>query len=326
MKLFWRVLLALLVVLLVWFGYFWVSNWRAFKRFETLVHTMQKKHVPFVLKTSVQAKKLKMRDHSIHYFVSGHGKETLLMLHPAYGDHQSFERQLDFFSKHYKIITVDLLGHGRSQVRKTGADISWTSRHLKRILALEKVNKAHVIGVSLGSLLAQHFALRFPEKVQSLTVVGGYRISGNNEEILQRQQREIARWLLMMATMPLKVMKSQLAQMTCYHKRAQIRFYELQKPWDRDLFSLMKGFGEIIKKRPSATMKHPTLLVVGEHDLAITKKANRQWKKQFPKTRLLFLKNSGHCANMDTPKLFNQSLLRFLQDTTAPKGKKTKAE
>jgi len=296
--------------------YFWISYWQSFRRFEAVVKRLeqtQKAALEAKPSTQVSHRELQEKEHTIHYFVSGEGKETLVFLHPAFGDHRCFTSQIDAFSKEYKVITLDMLGHGLSQAKETEAHIGMTAQHVIRILDKEGVQKAHLIGVSMGSLMAQYVALRYPKRVQSLTVTGGYNISFENKEVQSRQRREIFQWMLMGLLMPLKVMKSYTAQMTCYHDLQKARFYLYQQPWTRSLFRYMRGLGEVLQPRKEPFTTHPTMLVVGEHDDPLSLKANRDWHKRDPKTTLHIIKNAGHCANMDSPSDFNSTLRTFLQ-------------
>ena len=121
---------------------------------------------------------------TIHYFISGNNDgETIVFLHPAFGDHRCFDRQIDYFSSNYQIITLDMLGHGLTGVGKSKDNITATPLHISEILKVENKDKAHIVGVSLGSLLAQDFALKYPEKVLSLTALGGYDINKVQKEI-----------------------------------------------------------------------------------------------------------------------------------------------
>ncbi|MCK4888983.1 MAG: alpha/beta hydrolase, partial [Candidatus Aminicenantes bacterium] len=61
------------------------------------------------IKSTIEHKTLKINDYEIHYFVSGkENSDLIVFLHPAYSDHRAFDQQIDFFSKNYRVITIDL--------------------------------------------------------------------------------------------------------------------------------------------------------------------------------------------------------------------------
>ena len=59
--------------------------------------------------------------------------------------------------------------------------------HINKILDQEGISQIHIVGVSLGALLAQHYAYIHPEKTLSLTSCGGYNIHRDNKKIVQAQ-------------------------------------------------------------------------------------------------------------------------------------------
>jgi len=70
-------------------------------------------------KTTIEHKTLNVNDLEINYYISGkEHKNTILFLHPAFSDHSAFNQQIDFFTKNYKVITIDLIGHGLSKATK----------------------------------------------------------------------------------------------------------------------------------------------------------------------------------------------------------------
>ncbi|MCX7791855.1 MAG: alpha/beta fold hydrolase [Chloroflexaceae bacterium] len=123
---------------------------------------------------------------------------ALVFLHPAFGDHTCFHHQVEPFASDYHVIALDLLGHGRSQVRSGNVTVERTADLLAEILPAEGHTWAHLVGVSLGSLIAQHFAHRFPDMARTITVVGGYSIFGDNSAIVKAQRSEMFKWLFLM--------------------------------------------------------------------------------------------------------------------------------
>ncbi|PKH49894.1 hypothetical protein CXF68_03890 [Tenacibaculum sp. Bg11-29] len=142
-----------------------------------------------LIESSIEHKTLPMGGYKIHYYVSGkQDADLIIFLHPAFSDHRAFDQQIDFFSKKHKVITIGLLEHGLSKSKKSKDKIDVSSNHIKKILEIETVNKAHFVGVSMGSLIAQYFALNHAEKIKSLTVLGGYDIIKENKEVVKAQR------------------------------------------------------------------------------------------------------------------------------------------
>lgn len=107
-------------------------------------------NLPFPIQTAVSHESLQKEGYSIYYFASGpKDKELVLFLHPAFADHRCFDKQIDFFSEKYRVVTIDLLGHGLSQVEKSADKIDASVTHIEEIIKKEGYAKAHIAGVSM---------------------------------------------------------------------------------------------------------------------------------------------------------------------------------
>lgn len=144
------------------------------------------------MKTIMTHKTIPLQGAEVHYFSNGkQNAESILFLHPAFSDHTCFDNQVDFFAEHFNVITVDLLGHGLSAVGKLKDKIDQSAKHINQILIRENIEKVHIVGVSMGSLLAQDFAMKFPSKTLSVTALGGYDINSIYPEINKAQRKEM---------------------------------------------------------------------------------------------------------------------------------------
>jgi pimeloyl-ACP methyl ester carboxylesterase len=261
----------------------------------------------------VEQKTLEKEGYSIYYFVSGNEeRETIVFLHPAFGDHRCFDGQVDCFSQKFRVITIDMLGHGLSRTGKSKDKISSTPVHVAEILARERIEKAHVAGVSLGSLLAQDFALKYPEKMLSLTVLGGYNINREQKEVAKAQRGEIFKWLFKMI-FSMDAFRKYAASTTAIDPAAQARFYESSRSFTRKSLTVMSGLEKLVANRPEIRRDYPLLILSGEKDLELTLTLTRQWHEEDTESQMHIIEDAGHCANMDNPEKFNGILMKFLE-------------
>ena len=171
------------------------------------------------IESSIEHKTLKMNGYEIHFNVSGKKNNDLIVfLHPAFSDHRTFDQQIDYFSKDYRVITIDLIGHGLSKANTSKDKIDASSGHICKILELEGHDSANLVGVSMGSLIAQYFTLQYPDKVKSLTALGGYDINKENKEV-QKAQRASNLGLIFRAAFSVKSFRMKTAEITCVSKR-----------------------------------------------------------------------------------------------------------
>ena len=261
----------------------------------------------------IEQKTIKRNGHSIHYFMSGNKTgETIIFLHSAFGDHRCFDRQIDCFSQNFRVITVDMLGHGLTGSEKSSGNISETYFHIADILAQEEIENVHIVGVSLGALLAQDFALKYPDKILSLTALGGYNINKEQKEVAKAQQKEMFKWLFKMI-FSMDAFRRYTASVTLIDKIEQAHFYESVKLFTRKSFTVMTGLDKLIANR-SVKHNYPLLILSGEKDTELAVKSAKQWHIDDPESQMQIIENAGHCANMDNSAAFNEILMAFLNN------------
>lgn len=251
-------------------------------------------------------------EYSVHYYVTGvKNKESIVFLHPAFSDHRAFEKQIDFFSWEYKVITIDLLGHGLSGAAHSRDKIDACAGHIKMVMEKEKISDVHIVGVSMGSLVAQHFALQYPMNVKSLIAMGGYSIHRKNKKIAKAQMLSNLN-LVFFAIFSMNCFRKKTSRLTTYTKEGQDLFYNSASLYTRKSFNVMRGFQHIIKDRANYNPKCKILILTGEHDIPLAHTLGEVWHKDSPGSKYEVISNAGHCANMDQPKKFNTLVWNFI--------------
>lgn len=288
--------------------YFQIRNFSYQKEFEQMAMSGM---LDFKIETSVEHQVLKREGYNIHYYTSGDkSKEAIVLLHPAFADHRCFNKQLDSFSKEYHVITIDLLGHGQSKVEKAKDKMDASVDHLNEILAREGHAKAHFVGVSMGTLIAQQFAFLHPEKINSLTVVSGYNIHKEDKEVKNAQRQEMLKWLYK-AVLSMDSFRRYVASVSVKDPVEQAHLYEMAQSYTRKSFTVMSGLSNIIQVRENQKRGYPLLLISGEHDIELSKKLMRQWHQEEPESYFYNFADAGHCVNMDEGPKFNELVLKF---------------
>lgn len=266
------------------------------------------------MSNQLSAKTINVHDFDLHYYTAGSTHNpALILIHPAFGDHQCFAQQIDSFAKLHYVILIDLPGHGRSQPSKALIGIERTPEYLAAILQNENHAQAHVLGVSLGSLIAQEFAYRYPHLIASVTVVGGYSIFGDQRAVMQAQRKEMLKWIFMVL-FSIERFRRYVARISVFYSAGQELFYQRMQFFSRSSFRLMSKLNQIMHPNEAAPQQK-LLVLVGEHDQPIALQAAREWQQQQPTIGYHVLPNAGHCANMDNPTLFNQLVLDFVQQS-----------
>lgn len=125
------------------------------------------------------------------YFHSiGEGK-PLFLIHGVGLDHTMWNNQVQYFSDKFRVYVYDLIGHGKSEkIKHTSHSIDHFSLQLYELMEEEEIDRAHIIGFSLGGLIAQHFAINYGSKVESLIIAHSVakRTINERKSILERVQ------------------------------------------------------------------------------------------------------------------------------------------
>jgi 3-oxoadipate enol-lactonase len=244
------------------------------------------------------------------FIMKNEGKETILMLHPAFADHTIFKTQIAYFKNDYQLILVDLPGHGNCNNIESKVTIKDTPEILNQILFDNNIEACHLVGVSLGSLVAQAFADRYPDRVKSVIIVGGYSIHKANKRVLKGQRKEGLKWILYIL-FSMKKFKDYVISVSCRTDLGRDMFAQGIQHFRRRSFSLMAGMNTFFINKDTP-MPYALLIVVGEHDRKLVQEAAVELHELEKKSQLVLLPGAGHCANVDAPNEFNRVVGNFL--------------
>ncbi len=124
----------------------------------------------------------------IHYEVHGDGEPVLLIMGLGSNAH-GWYRTIPWLSRYYEVIALDNRGTGRSEVPEGPYTIEQMADDCAAVLDAAGRDRVHVVGASLGGMIAQRLVLRRPERVRSLVLVctrpGGERAIQPSDEVLQ---------------------------------------------------------------------------------------------------------------------------------------------
>src|SRR5258705_685846 len=111
---------------------------------------------------------------ALHYEESGAGK-PLVFVHEFGGDVRSWEPQLRYFSRLYRCIAYNARGYPPSDVPEDWNRYSQERARddIRSVLDALRIERAHVVGLSMGAFATLHFGLAYPQRAHSITVAGG---------------------------------------------------------------------------------------------------------------------------------------------------------
>lgn len=257
---------------------------------------------------------LQLESSPITYYIDDTANgDWVVFIHAAFVNHKMFETQFQFFSGKYKLLAVDIIGHGNSIRVQKGDCAEKMSSWINDIFEKHKIRAAHFVGVSLGAVFIQDFANKYENKVLSLACFGGYDI---NDFDIKKQKANSKSQIKMMlqAIFSIKRFANSNKKISAYTKEAQEEFYQMNIQFKKSSFMYLSGLKNLVNKYPRKQRPYALLVGCGEHDIPMELEIVNEWENKENCAKVI-IPNAGHCANMDAPHAFNKSLEKFWAGT-----------
>lgn len=248
----------------------------------------------------------------IHYEMVGEG-DALVLIHSGYTDLRLWDNQFELFGKHFKVVRFDLRGFGRSS--KPSKPFSYVE-DLKELLNYLGIDRAHIVGVSMGGSIAIDFTLQYPDLVDYL-VLSGPSLNGYSYE---NDEASIKRALAGMSIIKRDEKFSQSIEFMIddpMWKQRDLKSQKLLRNMfeDTSLEWFLDDLVQIAKPHASerlSEIRKRTLLLVGTEDsLPVIEIANAL-ESGITSVKKVTLSGTGHLPNLDKPEEFNKIVLEFL--------------
>src|SRR5436853_2687294 len=258
----------------------------------------------------------------LYYEETGQGT-PLVFVHEFGGDLRSWEPQVRYFARLYRCIRYNARGYPPSDVPEDWNRYSQERARddIRSVLDGLQIERAHVVGLSMGAFATLHFGMHYPDRALSITVAGGaYGSHPAHHRQFQQDSRANAE----------RLQRDGMAKFVATYGIGPQRV-QLQNKDPRGFAEYLAQFNEhsalgaantllgVQCRRPSfydlverlQKMTVPTLLMLGDEEEPALE-ANLLLKRCIPTAGLAILPKSGHAINLEEPALFNQLLENFL--------------
>jgi pimeloyl-ACP methyl ester carboxylesterase len=265
----------------------------------------------------------------VKLYVEEAGEGTpILFIHEFGGNHASWEPQLRYFSRHHCCITYAARGYPPSDVPESVDSYSQAIAADDAIAVLDalRIDKAHIVGLSMGGFCTVHFGLRTPQRALSLTVAGaGYGCEKEYEKYFRGVSLEVADNFEKQGAKEFSTIYALGASRVQFQNKDPRGWQEfadrLATHSDRGAANTMRG---VQARRPSfydledglKQMHVPTLVVVGDEDDHCLQ-PGIFLKKTIPACGLSVFPKTGHTLNLEEPAAFNALLAEFFAQVEA---------
>jgi pimeloyl-ACP methyl ester carboxylesterase len=274
----------------------------------------------------------------LFYEEAGSGN-PLIFIHEFAGDHRSWEPQMRFFARYFRCIAYAARGFPPSDIPDDPERYSQNHARDDVVAVLDhlKIERAHVVGLSMGGFAALHVGLGYPQRARSLVIAGcGYGAEPDKKEKFRAECEAAAasfeaNWTesaKKYALGPTRVQfqnkdprgwaefAQQLGEHSAKGQALTMRGVQMRRP---SLYELTDGMKKIAV---------PTLIVTGDEDDPCLEPALLM-KRNIATSGLVVLPRSGHTINIEDPEAFNRALFEFFmlvdQGRCAPRDPRSSA-
>jgi len=248
----------------------------------------------------------------IYWDEQGQGDPVLLIMGLGWAS-ALWHRSRPVLSAHYRTIVLDNRGVGRSDVPPGPYPIALMAADAAAVLDAAGVERAHVFGVSMGGMIAQEFALNYPERVRSLIL--GCTAAGGPTAV--RAEPAVIELLTRQGMAP-DELASAINPFIYDQGTSRERVEEdmvLRKRWWPDAAGHLAQLQGIIMWEAFSRLeqiKAPTLVIHGESDQLVPPANAQLIAGRIPKAKLIMIPHASHILATDQPDATHRAVLEFL--------------
>jgi pimeloyl-ACP methyl ester carboxylesterase len=263
------------------------------------------------------------------YYEEHGGGEPLLCIMGLAADSTAWVLQVPDFARRYRTIVYDNRGVGRSSKPRGPYTIEQMADDAAGLLDALGVERAHVLGVSMGGMIAQELAIRHPARVRGLVLACTY--AEPDEAVRAQREVGLAAFGGSVGADGTPRLDAAAIDPFAFFQHLLPRVFNMEFI-SRELPRLMELFGgalqygfdmDAVLAQVEATMGHrtterlhtieaPTLVITGDADQLISCTNSELIAERIPGARLRKVPGGSHGFNFETPELFNREILDFL--------------
>lgn len=259
---------------------------------------------------------------NLHFEVHGKG-EPLIMIMGFAGGCAGWVFQRRFFKKHFRVITFDNRGVGKTDKPSGPYSIRMMAEDVVSLMDYLNIERANILGVSMGGYIAQELAINHPERIMKLVLACTYaredKLGGHTSDYFRGLGLEEGCPSDELKKVPIsKVLCSELP-LAFNNRLFRIFLAPLMRIYAKRMATpgVASQFQAIVEHDTLDRLQNiqaPTLIIAGTRDRIIKPGSADVLAKKIPNSRLVKIDNGSHSLFIEKSKRFNKEVLDFLRD------------
>jgi len=245
------------------------------------------------------------------YILNQKEKSTpIVFIHGVGLTYEIWQPQLDFFIN-YSTLAYDILGHGKSSLKKQNISFDDFSDQLIKLIDELNFQKIHLVGFSIGSLIARNFATKFNDRLQSLVLLGSiYKRTEQQQKIVNERFNQ-AKKELKLSKLALKrwfTDKYLENNPDTYDKISSILS-------SNNMANFIKVYELFVNHKNDEDFEKitvNTLITTGENDIGSTIEMSQELNKIIKNSQLKIIKNGKHLCGIECADDVNLMIKNFI--------------
>lgn len=270
---------------------------------------------------SVQEGYFRFQEYRVRYAEGGNGP-TLVFLHPLGGAVELWEIALGEFAQDFHVLALDFLGCGKSDRPDIPYSISLLSDQVIALLDDRKVDRAALIGNSVGGHVAIHAAAGQSARVSALVAANASGLHSTARTLFSQGILLSARLGQHLPVNPpepvIRMVLNSLYGLPGRDAEFLSRFYASQmdgedgERWKRAFIRTLHSILETNIEEEASTLDLPTLILWGENDRLLGKDGGEAFQKLIRGSKLKVVRGAGHFPQLEQSKTFNDAIRDFM--------------
>jgi len=248
----------------------------------------------------------------LYYETRGQGP-ALVFIHGLGSSTRDWDRQTAEFSRSYQVITFDLRGHGQSDKPEGPYDVPMFAADMAGLLKALSTRSAHVVGVSLGGCVAFQFALDYPDRLTTLTIVNSAPTFGTPEQV----HKEIERRVGIVRQYGMRGMGQTLSvNLFPRPEHASLRDAFVERWAQNDPVAYVAATRSALNWDVTDRLRDihcPTLVIAADQDYSPVA-VKEAYVGLIPNAQLVIIRDAHHAVPLESPREFNAVLAQFLAE------------